>query len=349
MSDLPEPVQITILRDGAPAETRRFSKVLIKIGSSLLCDLRLADPAVSSTHARLIVSSGSVMIEDQRSRVTCPETLVNGVSIFGAPRRLASGSIVSIGPVRLRVAFGSELTSAAEPPLALPPRSVPFPMVFAELFASRSSAWYFGLFVVLVGSTTLWDTIQDSWPWLLPPVALALLVAMVVKRIVGARKRIGLLRWGKVAKVLAVQSNWTGWASVTYPVARGWRVDRAVNGDGYHNVVKYMAETEAKVESEPERDYRTAASRPQEAAPYQGVIVVKGLEYQGGVILYDARNPAVALCVDAFASDLDRDPSGHFFGRLSGRNWIAAVGMALLTAGWLALIGVVSWQAYWPR
>jgi hypothetical protein len=66
-------------------------------------------------------------------------------------------------------------------------------------------------------------------------------------------------------------------------------------------------------------------------------------QYIDGVLLADARNPAVALCVTSFPYDLGRDESGNWTGRLSQGVMVEIAIWLIVVVGWLAAAVVVSY------
>ena len=214
-------------------------------------------------------------------------------------------------------------------------------MVIAELVKSRSwldtGTYLFVLLMVAVLPLYVWM----SHPGLFPPIALVLIAALVGRRLLGVRKRVALLRWGKVATVLEVRSEeifGAGSSGVKTPVATGWRVDRHLHdADPYRNFIKYAAQPTMSAEEAAE-----------EAPPYEGRLFIKGPRYRGGVILYDPRTPSVAACVDDFSSDLDCGPDGRFLGGFRPDQWRAGFLLTALTVGWLALIAYVATTHHVP-
>jgi len=142
----------------------------------------------------------------------------------------------------------------------------------------------------------------------------------------GAARRLALLKWGEVATVTGsdVQSrgtyySGTTWSNAYLPVAHGWSVDRPrYSGPSNKTKVSYRL------------------------GDYEGQITLRGREYDDGVVLADPRNPARAMCVTAFAYDLDRDPSGNWVGRLRPRLVVGMAVWAVVMIGWLVLAGFVA-------
>ena len=137
----------------------------------------------------------------------------------------------------------------------------------------------------------------------------------------GARTRIGLLRWGRVATVTdaepstrATHSSDTLWCNVRLPVAHGWTVTRRRwSGANTTTAVRYTLDGRA------------------------GELVVRGRGYVDGVILADPRDPARARCVTSFPYDLDRDETGNWAGRLRPRLRVGMACWLVIVIGWLGL------------
>jgi hypothetical protein len=309
-------VELAVYRGAELLSRQRKSRDFITLGSSRFADVTIPDASVARRHARIMTSSLSVMVEDARSDLRFREARVGGQSAFGSWRTLRSGDAVELGEVRVVVTFGQDLANEQpSAPLGPAPRRVPLAMAFGELFACPH--WFaFGTYVfILVMSGVMPMALWITHPEAFAPFAFALLAVLVVIRVVKAAKRLRLLAWGRQARVLAVQSDSTNtyWSGVAIPVATGWRVDRGgVGGRGYKNTVKYAAE-----------DGR------------EHWLVHRGMQWGGGVILYDAERPDSALCVDAFACDLDRDGRGDWVGGLRSGQIVAAVALIVVTAVWI--------------
>jgi hypothetical protein len=68
----------------------------------------------------------------------------------------------------------------------------------------------------------------------------------------------------------------------------------------------------------------------------QGVLGLHGLPYDNGVILAHPQHPDRALCVSAWAYDLDRDLDGNWTGKLPVRAVLGSVAMTLVLLTWTA-------------
>ena len=310
-------VEIAVYRGDALLARQRLNRDDFTLGSSRIADVTIADPSVAGRHARILTTSRTVMVEDARSDLRFPEARVGGRSAFGQWQTLHSGDALVLGDVRVVVTFGDDLANeAATEPLGPAPRRVPVAMMFGELFACPH--WFaFGTYVFILGMSAV--TPIGFWmahPGAFAPFAFALLALLLVLRVAKAAKRVRLLQWGRQARVLAVQSDFTGtfWSGVAIPVATGWQVDRGGSGGtGHRNTVKYATE-----------DGR------------EHWLVHKGLQWGGGVVLYDTERPGSALCVDAFACDLDRDARGEWLGRLRPGQGLAAFALVTVTIAWIA-------------
>ena len=200
--------------------------------------------------------------------------------------------------------------------LAPPPREVPKGFWVAELLPFRW--WYvLTLFIVAVAPIALWIQLPTAFA----AVAALSLAATYAVQLAGARTRIALLRWGRVATVTdaevlsrATRFGGTIWYNVYLPVAHGWTVTRQRwSGPNTKTVVHY-----------------TLDGRP-------GSLVVRGREYVDGVILADGRDPGQARCVTSFPYDLDRDATGNWIGRLRPRLRVGMACWLALVTGWLGL------------
>jgi Protein of unknown function (DUF3060) len=214
-----------------------------------------------------------------------------------------------------------ELAVAKAAALVPPPRRVPVTFLLAEALPFRW--WYvWALFMVAVVPIAVWY----GYPTAFAAAAVLTLVAIYAAQLSSSRKRIALLRWGVVATVVdsevvseATYYSGTTWSNSFLPVAHGWSVTRQRwTGPGTKTRVRY------------------------EVDGYRGDLVLKGREYTDGVILADQRRPSRALCVTAFAYDLDRDESGSWTGALRTRLKVGMVVWLLIAAAWLTLAGLAA-------
>jgi hypothetical protein len=205
--------------------------------------------------------------------------------------------------------------------LAPPPRRIPMTFRLSEMLPFR---WrYVGtLFVVAIAPIALWIQLPAAFA----AAAVLTLAGIYATHLYGARVRIGLLKWGRVAAVTdtetlsrATHRNGKTWYNVRLPIAHGWTVARQRwSGPNTRTKVSYTLDDR------------------------RGELVVRGREYVDGVILADERNPARARCVTAFAYDLDRDESGNWVGRLRPRLRVAMACWFVIVIGWLALAGLAA-------
>jgi hypothetical protein len=204
---------------------------------------------------------------------------------------------------------------AVDTGLAPAPRRVPTAFRLAELLPFRW--WYLWiLFIVAIPPVALW--IQQ--PLAFAAVAVITLVSIYAAQLSGARVRLGLLKWGRVADVLESENgSGTTWYNVYLPIAHGWAVTRQRwSGPNTKTRIRYTLDGQ------------------------QGELVLRGREYVDGVILADVRNPARARCVTAFTYDLDRDETGNWVGRLRPRLRIGMACWSVIVIGWLLLAALAA-------
>lgn len=202
--------------------------------------------------------------------------------------------------------------------LSPPPRRVPTAFRLAELLPFRWR-YVWTLFIVAVPPIALWIQL----PWAFAVTAVLTLAGVYAAQLRGARIRLGLLKWGRVAQVVDAEKlprakyyGATTRYNVYLPVARGWTVTRQrYSGPNTKTRVRYTLDGQ------------------------QGDLVLRGREYVDGVILADQRNPARARCVTAFPYDLGRDQTGNWIGRLGPRLWVATACWSVVVIGWLLLAG----------
>jgi hypothetical protein len=213
------------------------------------------------------------------------------------------------------------VATAADPGLTPPPRKVPMTFRLAELLPFRW--WYlWTLLIVAVAPIAVWMQL----PMAFAAMAVLTLAGIYGAQLWGARTRIGLLKWGRVATVTDTETlsratyySGTTRYNVYLPLAHGWTVTRQRwSGPNTKTGVRYTLDG------------------------YQGSLVVRGREYVDGVILADERNPARARCVTSFAYDLDRDETGNWVGRLRPRLRIGMACWLIIVIGWLALAGLAA-------
>jgi hypothetical protein len=224
--------------------------------------------------------------------------------------------------------FGHVGAAAAPPappeavgPLAEPPRRVPFSYKLATFDLS-----VYELFMLVIGSTA------PIAVWIFAPMAIpaALIAAVLVMAWFRGRRyvrRIGVLKWGKVATVTNndTLSKGTYYSGMTYNnmrkrMATGWDAKTIwYSGPGYKNQVDYTVD----------------------GVP--GTLVFRGLQYTQGVILADPRKKDRALCVSQFPYSVKPGPDGQLTGELSAWLWggIIATLVVEVTVVYLAVLSVL--------
>ncbi len=200
------------------------------------------------------------------------------------------------------VPYGEPLPTAVEP-LAEPPRRVPLSYPIA-------------LFVF--------------FPWLVPGVFIAGVLAIAVVR--GRRyvRRAGLLEWGKVATVTNADeiSRGTYYSGTTYT---NMRVRQAT---GWVATTRWYSGPASKTEI----NFRVDDA--------DGTLTLRGLPYANGVILADPRNLKRALCVSSFPFSVQPGADGEIVDHgLSPWSWMGIgstiiVHVALLAGAWYAVDGL---------
>jgi hypothetical protein len=148
--------------------------------------------------------------------------------------------------------------------------------------------WYvWTLFMVAIAPIVLWIKLPVAFA----AAAVLTLAGIYTAQLWGARIRIGLLKWGRVATVTvtvtvtdtdtetlsrATYYSGTTWYNVNLPMAHGWTVTRQRwSGPNSKTKVSYTLDG------------------------HPGDLVVRGRKYADGVILADERHPARACCVTA--------------------------------------------------
>lgn len=198
--------------------------------------------------------------------------------------------------------------------LADPPRKVPFTFRIAAFAWS----WYegFGIFIGLVAPIALWG----FFPELIPSGFISAIALIAYVRGGKAVRRLGLVKRGRVATVTNVDelSRGTYYSGMTYnnmwvTQAHGWDVTRQIySGPGCRTRINYSVDGVA------------------------GSLVLRGLAYDGGVILAHPRRPSVALCVNQFVYDVKPDASGELVGGLRVGTWIGIPFTLLMELGLVA-------------
>jgi hypothetical protein len=221
---------------------------------------------------------------------------------------------------------GVQFGKRSAPPdtnLATAPRAVPVGYRLASVKFSLWTVW--ALFMIAVAPIAVWIFV----PFALVIVAAVTFVAVVFLTARRTVLRLSLLKWGEVATILSpdVKSVGTYYSGTTVQnmrmaEAHGWTVERRwYSGPVTKTVVNYQLRG-------------TQAS-----------LTIRGLPYDNGVILADARRPQRALCISSFPYDLERDPSGNWTGRVSARSKVGAILMIDLVLAWTAVTGYLGGHA----
>jgi hypothetical protein len=203
-------------------------------------------------------------------------------------------------------------TSAGDTRLAPAPRPVPFGY---RAMAVPFSTWaLFALFMIAVTPIALYIFLPISAVIIAAGTFLVVLVRLLRK----SATRNALLKWGEVASVtntdvLARGTYYSGTTvqNVRMAQAHGWQIER----QWYSGPVT-----------------KTRISYELNGKP--GSLVLRGLEYDAGIILADSRNPHRALCVSSFPYDLDRDANGNWTGAVAVRMKLGSLAMVALLLGW---------------
>ncbi len=193
---------------------------------------------------------------------------------------------------------------------------VPRPVPFAYRAVAIPFSWWtlFTLFMISVTPIALWIWIPLAAA-VVAGLTFVVVIALLLRKSV---RRTAVLRWGEVADVVDVEvlSRGTYYSGTTVQNVRiaqahGWTVERR----WYSGPV-----TKTRI------DYELNGTRAS--------IVIRGLEYDDGVILADSRDPTRALCVSSFPYDLDPDDAGNWIGRVATRVKVGSLVMLVLLIGW---------------
>ncbi len=194
--------------------------------------------------------------------------------------------------------------------LAEPPRPVPLAYRLAAL--SLGGWEVFALLMAAVAPIALWIASP-----LLRTVALVLgAVVVVVTRLRRYDRRVGILRWGRVATVTGSTPRSSSSSFTNWPMreARGWDVTTVLfTGSGTTTDVSYLADGQS------------------------GTLRLRGLPYVDGVILADSRNPQRAMAVSQFPHSVKPGLDGRLVGWLAPGRWVSVVLCVLLELGLVAL------------
>jgi hypothetical protein len=209
-------------------------------------------------------------------------------------------------------------------PLAEPPRRVPFTFRLATF---DLSVWE--LFILFVGAAAggfFWLTVDYAAP-------IALIAACVGIGFFRVRKyvrRIGMLKWGKVATVTSsgATSRGTYYSGTTVQnmfmrQARGWdTTSRLYSGPVSVTNIDYTLDGQ------------------------NGTLEFKGLEYTNGVVLADSRKPGRAMVVSQFPYSVEPDETGNYVGTLSAWRWGGVISTLVVEAT-LVYVTVVAVMNTW--
>jgi hypothetical protein len=210
--------------------------------------------------------------------------------------------------------YGAAGTPAEPPevvsPLAEPPRHVPFSYKAATFNLS-----VYELFILFIGA------IAPIAVWAFQPKVVpgALIAAvLVIGWFRGTRyvRRIGMLKWGKVATVTNNDTldKGTYYSGVTYNnmrkrTATGWDAKTIwYSGPAYKNQVDYTLDGAT------------------------GSLKWRGLQYHRGVILADSRKPSRAMELSMFPYSVKPGPDGQLTGELSAWLWGGIIATLVIEA-----------------
>jgi hypothetical protein len=214
----------------------------------------------------------------------------------------------------------------AEPvaPLADPPRPVPL----SYRLATFDLSWYelFLLVILTAAPVAVWV----SFPVVVPAALLLAVAAIAAFRGRRYARRIGMLRWGKVATVThhEVVTQGTYYGGVTYNnmrkrTARGWDVSTIwYSGPAYTNKIDYTLDGVA------------------------GSLTYRGLLYTNGVVLADSSDPSRALCVVEYPYSVEPGPDGQFTGGVSLGRWIG-IAVTVFVEALLVVLAVEAVLQLW--
>ncbi len=205
--------------------------------------------------------------------------------------------------------------------LAEPPRAVPLAYRVAALGLNLWEAFVLVLFVLAPMAAWIMQPHLRTVAFL---VAAVLVVGTRVRRYV---RRVGVLRWGKVATVTTAEPHVSNTSHTNVPLrhARGWDVTTQLHtGSSITTRISYMVDGQA------------------------GSIRTRGLPYVDGVVLADSRKPSRAMVVSQFPHSVRPGLDGQFVGRLAPGRWAWLLGSLALQAGVLA-VAVQSVLDTWVR
>jgi pilus assembly protein CpaF len=123
---MPEPVLLTVRREGVADRVFRLERGVFAVGSDEECDIRLPGPAVKWRHAVLRLTPQGAMVEDLAGDGT---TVVNGEPLRGGRAETRSGRPIVIGPYQFFVGTAPSSPSAPAPASTVAPAPAPEPPV----------------------------------------------------------------------------------------------------------------------------------------------------------------------------------------------------------------------------
>ena len=116
-----DPLLVAALRHGAPQPGQAPIQIAGKqalIGSSPSCEIVLPDPRVEPIHAELLRTGGAWRVVSRGERAT----VLDGASVASAP--VSEGSVLQIGPYKLRISGRDVTVEPAGAPFALEARGI---------------------------------------------------------------------------------------------------------------------------------------------------------------------------------------------------------------------------------
>jgi pSer/pThr/pTyr-binding forkhead associated (FHA) protein len=128
-------VKLIVEKGGKRGQVVQFSDREAILGRAKGCTIRIPSAEVSRRHCRLVFLSGSLYVEDLTS---ANGTYLDGREVTGV-EYVASGSRLSVGPVRFRVEY-TRATPSHEPPRKQTPQGagpIELPRFAEELFAEE--------------------------------------------------------------------------------------------------------------------------------------------------------------------------------------------------------------------
>ncbi len=289
-----------------------------------------ADPHVITINGQQIVPGSGNMLEmlQQVGRSgVAPVVMVNGQQVSGGQavdigkyltpevtQRIAA-SLQSLGLDQGLGAMFGHVGSPPEPPevvgpLAEPPRHVPMSYRLATFNLS-----IYELFIMIIGAVApiaVWAFL----PVVIPGALIAGVLLIVWFRGRRYMRRIGMLKWGKVATVTNNDTldKGTYYSGVTYNnmrkrMANGWDAKTIwYSGPAYKNKVDYTLDGAT------------------------GSLEWRGLQYHRGVVLADSRKPGRAMEVSMFPYSVKPGPDGQLTGELSAWLWGGIISTLVIEA-----------------